>query len=57
MGSNIAKYFPMVDKDKDGSLDLAELTAMQAGMGRRRDQAQQAPMPSSPAPAKSGGGL
>ena len=58
MGSNIAKYFPMVDKDKDGGLDMAELTAMQAGMGsRRRDQAQQAPMPSSPTPAKSGGGL
>ncbi len=55
MGQSIAKYFVMIDKNKDGALDQAELSAMQAMGGHRREQAQQAPMPSSPTPAKPGG--
>ncbi len=56
MGQGIAKYFAMIDRDKDGALSQPELTAMQQ-QGRRREQAQQAPMPAAPAPAaKPGGG-
>ncbi|MDZ4373957.1 MAG: redoxin domain-containing protein [Phenylobacterium sp.] len=55
MGEMIGKYFAMIDKDKDGALDRAELAAAQAMMGQRNQAGQ--PMPTAQAaPAKAGGG-
>jgi Ca2+-binding EF-hand superfamily protein len=36
MGGMIAKYFDVLDKNKDGALDASEMTAAQAMMGNRR---------------------
>jgi len=36
MGGMIAKYFDVLDKNKDGALDAGEMTAAQAMMGNRR---------------------
>ena len=36
MGGMIAKYFDVLDKNKDGALDASELAAAQAMMGNRR---------------------
>ena len=66
MGQRISQFFAMIDKNQDGELDRAELAAMQAMMGRRREQAAQ-PSPTAQAPvqapaqtsapaAKAGGG-
>jgi len=58
MGTQLVKYFVMVDKDKDGAIDKAEFAAMQSMMGgRRRDQAQQVPAaPATSTATRSGGG-
>jgi len=36
MGGMIAKYFDVLDKNKDGALDDSEMAAAQAMMGNRR---------------------
>jgi hypothetical protein len=58
MGDMLAKYFDVLDKDHDGSLDMAELAAAQAMMPQRRRQAAQPPATAAQAfsSAEKGGG-
>jgi hypothetical protein len=58
LGDKLSPYFARIDQNKSGGIENAELMAalQMMGGGRRRDQAEQAPMPSAPATAKPGGG-
>jgi hypothetical protein len=55
IGQKLADSFEKIDRDGSGALDGGELNAALQQMGRRREQAQQAPMPA-PVAAKAGGG-
>ncbi|PZQ61366.1 MAG: hypothetical protein DI570_12730 [Phenylobacterium zucineum] len=48
-GDRLKPAFAQVDRDSSGALDAAEITALQAFLGRRREQAEGHPMPSAPA--------
>lgn len=58
-GDRLKPAFAQVDRDASGALDAAEITALQAFLGRRREQAQGHPTPAAPAqvgkPAVGGG--
>jgi hypothetical protein len=62
LGDKLKPYFAQMDQNKSGGVENAELMAALKVMGnaRRREQAQQAPMPTggqpAAAPAKPGGG-
>ena len=60
LGNRLVPFYAQMDQNKSGGVENAELMAALKMMqgGRRRDQAQQAPMPAAPAPApaKPGGG-
>src|SRR6185503_10045646 len=45
MGEMLGKYFDVLDKDHDGSLDKAELAAAQQMMGNRGQRRDTAPTP------------
>jgi len=53
IGDQIGKYWDVLDKDHDGSIDKTELVAMQKMMGgrRRRESAGGEAKPAAPAPA------
>jgi hypothetical protein len=59
LGTKLAANFQRIDANSSGGIENAELQAalqaMFGGEGRRREQAQQQPMPAAPTPAKPGG--
>ncbi|MEW5686824.1 MAG: redoxin family protein [Pseudomonadota bacterium] len=48
-GDRLKPAFAQVDRDSSGALEAGEIAALQAFLGRRREQAEGHPMPSAPA--------